>query len=117
MKSYSSVTEYIKLQPRNIQPLLKQLRSTIKKCAPRADETISYGIPTLKLNGPLIHFGGFIKHISFFPGPSGVSNFKKELAGYKTSKGTIQFPIDKPLPIQLITKIVKFRIKENLAKK
>lgn len=117
MKSYSSISEYISLQPKSIQPLLKLLRATIKKCAPEADETISYGIPTFKLNGPLVHFGGFMKHISFFPGSSGISNFKKELTGYKTSKGTIQLPIDKPLPLQLITKIVKFRIKENLAKK
>ena len=117
MKSYSTITEYIKLQPKNLQPLLKQLRATIKKCAPMANETISYGIPTFKLNGPLVHFGGFMKHISFFPGSSGVLNFKKQLSDYKTSKGTIRLPIDKPLPLELIAKIVKFRIKENLAKK
>jgi uncharacterized protein YdhG (YjbR/CyaY superfamily) len=95
---------------------LRQLRAVIKKNAPAAQETIAYGIPTFRLNGNLVHFGGFKEHVSFFPTGSGVAAFKKQLAAYKTSKGTIQFPIDKALPVALIARIVKFRVRQNLAK-
>ncbi|MBP7831838.1 MAG: DUF1801 domain-containing protein [Candidatus Pacebacteria bacterium] len=116
MKSYTTTTEYIASFPKDIQPLLKIIRATIKKAAPKATEKISYGIPTFELNGNLVHFGGFKTHIGFFPGPAGISAFEKDLAKYKTSKGTIQFPLDKPLPLGLITKIVKFRVKQNTEK-
>ncbi len=111
----SVIDTYIANYPKETQKLLKQLYATIKKAAPGAEEKISYGIPTFRLAGRnLVHFGGFKNHISFFPTSSGISEFKKELSGYKGAKGTVQFPLDKPLPLALITKIVKFRVKENL---
>jgi uncharacterized protein YdhG (YjbR/CyaY superfamily) len=116
MKSYTTTAEYIGSYPKDVQVLLKTIRATIKKAAPKATEKISYGIPTFELNGNLVHFGGFKTHIGFFPGAAGVVAFEKDLAKYKTSKGTIQFPLDKPLPLGLITKIVKFRIKQNTEK-
>jgi uncharacterized protein YdhG (YjbR/CyaY superfamily) len=117
MKKYKDIDSYIASYPKDVQALLKKMRATIKKAAPKAEEKISYGIPTFTLHGNLVHFGGFAKHIGFFPASSGVSHFKKELKGYKTSKGTIQFPLEKPLPLGLVTKIVKFRVKENSIKK
>lgn len=116
MKQYTDISSYISEYPKEVQTLLRQMRATIKKAAPKAEEKIGYGIPTFTLHGNLVHFGGFKTHIGFFPGASGVASFKKELAGYKTSKGTIQFPLDKKLPLGLITRIVKFRVKENLQK-
>jgi uncharacterized protein YdhG (YjbR/CyaY superfamily) len=118
MKSYSDIDSYIQDYPKDVQVLLKQMRATIKKLIPRSEEAIKYGLPTFILNEHnVVHFGGFKKHIGFFPTPSGVTAFKKELAGYKTSKGAIQFPIDIPLPLSLIKKIVQFRVKEVSAKK
>ncbi len=117
MKSYKTIDAYIDTFPGDVQERLLQIRQTIKKAAPKAEETIAYGIPTYTLNGNLVHFGGFKNHIGFFPTPSGIAAFKKELEKYKTSKGTIQFPLNKPLPSALITKIVKFRVKQNEAKK
>ena len=117
MNKHSTIDEYIKSFPKNIQTLLNEIRQTIKKAAPKATEAISYGIPTFKLNGNLVHFGGFKNHIGFYPAPNGIEKFKKELSKYQSGKGTVQFPIDKPLPRDLITKIVKFRIEENLSKK
>jgi uncharacterized protein YdhG (YjbR/CyaY superfamily) len=102
--------------PPGTQKLLKLLRATIRKAAPKAEEKISYGIPTFHLNGNLVHFSGYKNHIGFYPGASGIKHFKKELSPYKNSKGSVQFPLDKPLPLALITKIVKFRVKENLGK-
>lgn len=93
---------------------LNELRGLIKKLAPTAEESISYAIPTYKLNGMLVHFAGYANHIGFYPGAGGIAEFAEELTGYKTSKGTVQFPLDQPLPVRLITKIVKFRIKQNL---
>lgn len=116
MKSYKNIDEYIKNYPKDVQVMLKQLRATIRKAAPKAEEAIKYGIPTFVLNGNLVHFGGFKKHIGFFPGASGVKEFKKVLSAYKTTKGTIQFPLEKKLPLGLVTRIVTFRIKENLRK-
>ncbi len=92
------------------------MRSTIAKAAPKADEAISYGMPTFKLQGNLVHFAGYKNHIGFYPAPSGIVNFAEDLKKYQTSKGAIQFPIDEKLPLALVTKIVKFRVKENLAK-
>ncbi len=116
MKSFKDIDIYIANHSKEVQVLLKKIRVAIKKSAPKAKETISYGIPTFVLNGNLVHFGVFKKHLGFFPGPSGVSSFKKELSDYKTSKGTIQFPFNKPLPVALIRKIVAFRVKENQKK-
>lgn len=96
---------------------LIELRELIRSLAPTAEETISYAIPTYKLNGPLVHFAGYKSHIGFYPGAGGIEAFKDELTDYKTSKGTVQFPIDQPLPVKLITKIVNYRIKQNLEKK
>jgi len=114
MKKPSTVDEYIAGYPEEIQALLERVRATVKKAAPKAEEVISYNIPGYKLNGMLVWFAAFSKHIGFYPKGSGIASFKKELAGYKTSKGTVQFPFDKPLPLGLISKIVKYRVKENL---
>lgn len=116
MKAYKDIDTYIAAYSPKVQALLRKMHATLKKAAPKAEEKISYGIPTLTLNGNLVHFGAFKTHIGFFPGASGVAAFKKELKPYKTSKGTIQLPLDKPLPLALITKITKFRVKENSAK-
>ena len=116
MKIATNVDEYMLQFQTEIQLLLHTMRSTIQKAAPKAEESISYGMPAYKLGGPLVYFAGYAKHIGFYPTPSGIANFKKELAPYPTSKGAIQFPIDKKLPVGLITKIVKFRVIENLEK-
>lgn len=113
-QTFKTVDEYIKKAPPEVRDKLISLRKTIKAAAPpEAQEKISYQIPTFTHHGNLVHFAAFKDHLSLFPGSSGVEAFKKELVGYKTSKGTIQFPLDKPLPMALITKIVKFRVKEN----
>jgi uncharacterized protein YdhG (YjbR/CyaY superfamily) len=109
-----TIDEYIKKFPSEVQKLLEEMRETIHAAAPEAAEVISYGIPTFKLNGNLVHFGGFKDHIGFFPTSSGIAAFKKELAGYNVSKGTVQFPLEQPIPYGLVKKIVKFRVKENL---
>jgi uncharacterized protein YdhG (YjbR/CyaY superfamily) len=115
---FSSIDEYIASFPEETQKLLSQVRATIKKAAPEAGETINYGIPTFTLSGNLVHFAAFKNHIGFYPTSSGIETFRKELSVYDGSKGSVQFPIDKPLPLDLITKIVKFRIKEKqVAKK
>jgi uncharacterized protein YdhG (YjbR/CyaY superfamily) len=115
-KPVRTIDDYIAQFPCDIQEKLHKLRQTIRESAPQAREAISYRIPTFKLNGNLVHFAAFRDHISFFPTSSGVDSFKGELSGYKTSKGTIQFPLDKPIPIDLVRKIVKFRVRENLGK-
>lgn len=107
-----TIDAYIKQAPAEVRERLEIIRKTIQKAAPEAKEKISYAIPTFTYHGNLVHFAAFADHLSFFPTSSGVSAFKKDLGGYKTSKGTIQFPLDKPLPLSLITKIVKFRVKE-----
>jgi uncharacterized protein YdhG (YjbR/CyaY superfamily) len=116
MKVVSSIDEYISGYPKDIQVVLEKMRETIKKAAPQAEEVIRYGIPTFRLNGNLVHFGGFKTHIGFYPTPSGIEAFKKELAPYEGGKGTIKFPLDKPIPFNLVSKIVKFRVQENKAK-
>jgi uncharacterized protein YdhG (YjbR/CyaY superfamily) len=113
-KSPKTLNDYIKKYPKDIQTILNKIRNTIKKAAPDATEAISYQIPTFKLGGNLVHFAAFTGHISFFPTSSGVAGFKKELEQYVTSKGTIKFPLDKPIPYGLITKITKYRVKETL---
>jgi uncharacterized protein YdhG (YjbR/CyaY superfamily) len=111
---FSSIDEYIAAFPEEIQKILEELRATIKSAAPGAEEKISYQMPTFTLKGNLVHFAAHKKHIGFYPTPSGIQAFKKELSIYETSKGSIKFPIDKPLPLDLISKIVKFRVNENL---
>ena len=112
MKNFKDIDSYIADYPVATQKLLKQLRSTIKKIVPKAEEKIVYGIPTFYLNGNLVHFGGTKTHIGFYPTPSAIIAFKNELKDYVTSKGTVQFPLDKPLPLKLVTQMVKFRMKE-----
>lgn len=111
------IDEYISLHPDNVRVQLEKLRQTIRKAAPKAEEVISYQMPAFKLNGMLVYFAGYKTHIGFYPTGSGIAAFKKELAKYETSKGTVRFPIDKALPLSLIGKMVKFRVKENLEKK
>lgn len=109
-----NIDEYISGFPKETQKLLKQMREIIAKAAPDAVEVISYGMPAFKQDGVLVYFAGYAKHIGFYPTSSGIANFQKEISAYKNSKGAIQFPLDKALPVALITKIVKFRVKEDL---
>ena len=111
-----NIDEYIATFPPEIQAILTSLRQTIQAAAPEASEKISYQIPTFYLKGNLVHFAAFNDHIGFFPTPSGIEAFKNELGGYKLSKGTVQFPLDKPIPYELITRIVEFRVKETTEK-
>jgi uncharacterized protein YdhG (YjbR/CyaY superfamily) len=111
-----NVDMYISEFPRETQILLETLRTTIRKAAPKADEVISYGMPAYKFKGMLCYFAGYKNHIGLYPMASGISHFKKELKDYQTSKGTVQFPLDKKIPTVLITKIIKFRLKENEGK-
>lgn len=111
----ADIDAYIAGYPPNVQKLLQQMRTTIAKAAPMAEEAMAYGLPTFRLNGNLVHFGAFAKHIGFFPAPSGITNFAVKLKPYKTSKGTIQFPLDGPIPWDLVTEITKFRVVENIA--
>lgn len=115
--SIKNTDAYINSFPIEIQILLEQIRATIKQHAPEAEESISYGMPAYKLYGrPLVYFAGYKNHIGFYATPTGHEAFAKDLAKYKQGKGSVQFPIDKTLPLQLIAKIVKFRVKENLQK-
>lgn len=109
-----NIDEFISAYPEDQQKMLTEMRQVIRKAAPKATEKICYGIPTFYLNGNLVHFSGYKNHIGFYPAPSGILAFKKELAAYKTSKGAVQFPLDQALPAALILKIVKYRVKENL---
>ena len=115
-KVSKDIDEYIAHFPKDVQQLLKKMRLTIRKAAPKAKEKISYCIPTFALDGNLVHFAAFKSHISFFPTPSGIKAFREELSAYKISTGTVQFPLDKPLPLGLISRIVKFRVKEQSRK-
>lgn len=107
------INNYIEKFPIEVQKKLQELRKVIRENAPGAVEKISYGMPTFYLKGNLVHFAAYSGHIGFYPAPSGIEAFKDELSEYKTSKGAIQFPIDKDLPIDLIIKIVQFRVGEN----
>ena len=111
-----TIDKYIQGYPKETQILLNKIRTIISKAAPRATEIISYGIPTFVQDKNLVHFGGYKTHIGFYPGAAGVEAFTKELSAYKFSKGAIQFPLDKPLPVGLITQIVKFRVLQNMEK-
>jgi uncharacterized protein YdhG (YjbR/CyaY superfamily) len=110
---FVTIDDYIAACPKETQKILQDLRATIKVAAPDAREKISYQIPTFDLHGNLVHFAAFKNHIGFYPTPSGIKAFKKELAIYESAKGSVQFPIDKPLPLKLVSKIVKFRVAEN----
>ena len=115
---FKTIDEYIKASPKDVQSILQRLRLTIQKAAPEAVETISYQMPTFKLNGKgLVYFAAFKNHIGFYPIPSGIEAFKKELSRYKQGKGSVQFPIDKPIPYDLVRRIVRFRAKENRERK
>jgi len=111
-----TIDEYISKFPADVQKILTKLRSVIKESAPAAVERISYQMPTFYLNGNLVHFAAYKNHIGFYPTPSGIEAFKNELSMYKWAKGSVQFPLDKPMPYELISKIVKFRVAENLKK-
>jgi uncharacterized protein YdhG (YjbR/CyaY superfamily) len=111
-----SIDEYIAGFPANIQKILQEIRLTISQAAPDASEKISYGMPTFVLKGNLVHFAAFKNHIGFYSTPSGTTQFQQEMLGYKHAKGSIQFPLEKPMPFDLIAEIVKFRVEENLAK-
>ena len=113
---FNSIDDYIATFSKEIQIILEDLRGTIKAAAPEAEEKISYQMPTFFLKGNLIHFAAFKNHIGLYPSPSGTQAFKRELSIYQGAKGSIKFPIDKPLPMELIRKIVKFRVVENLKK-
>ncbi len=115
-KSPVNIDEYISGFREDIQTILQSLRQTIQIAAPEATETISYQMPTFVLNGNLVHFAAFDKHIGFYPTPKGIESFKNELSIYKSGKGSVQFPIDQPLPLDLISRMVKMRKEENLQK-
>jgi len=120
MKTSSSeprdIDGYIGSCPRNVRTMLEQVRATIRTAAPDATETIKYGIPTFVQNENLVHFAAFKKHIGFYPSPSGIIAFKEDLSRFKSAKGSVQFPLDEPMPLTLIARIVKFRVKEVRAK-
>lgn len=113
---FNSIDEYIATFPKDIQKILQELRATIKAAAPDSEEKISYQMPTFFMNGNLVHFAAFKKHIGFYPTPSGIEAFQKELSVYEGAKGSVQFPIDEPMPLKLISRIVKFRAAENIKK-
>jgi uncharacterized protein YdhG (YjbR/CyaY superfamily) len=114
---FDSIDEYIATFPEDIQKILQEVRATIKAAAPEAEEKISYQMPTFTLNGGnLVHFAAFKKYIGFYPTPNGIEAFQKELSVYKGAKGSVQFPLDKPMPLKLIRRIVKFRVAESTKK-
>jgi uncharacterized protein YdhG (YjbR/CyaY superfamily) len=116
-KVFDNIDEYIATFPKNVQSILEELRQAIRESAPEAQETISYQMPAFKLNGILLWFAAYKNHVGFYPKTSAIEAFKEELSGYEVSKGTIRFPIDKPVPFNLVKKIVRYRVKENLEKK
>lgn len=116
MNDYKNTDEYISLFPPHVQLILQHLRKSIHDLIPEAEETISYGIPTFRLYGNLVHYAAYKNHIGFYPGAAGIEIFKDKLSGYKLSKGTVQFPIDEPLPFDLILEIVQYRANQNLQK-
>lgn len=114
-KKPESVDEYISAFPEHTQKLLQQIRTIIMKAAPKTEEVISYGMPAYKLHTVLVYFAGYKNHIGFYPTSSGIRLFKDQFADYKNSKGAVQFPLDKPLPVKLIKEITKFRVTEDIA--
>ena len=113
----ASIDDYIAGCAPAVQPMLQQIRATIAAAAPGASEKISYGIPTIHLHGNLVHFAAFANHVGLYPGASGIAAFAAELQGYRTSKGTVQLPLDAPLPLDLIARIVRHRVEENLKRR
>lgn len=114
--TFETIDEYIAGHPQEIQALLQEMRKVIKEAAPEATEKISYQMPTFALHGNLVHFAAYKNHIGFYPAPRGIEAFKEELSVYKGAKGSVQFPLDKPLPYELISRIVAFRVDENIKK-
>ena len=110
----TKIDEYIADFPRDVQEILEKIRVTIRIAAPDAEETIKYRMPTFTLKGNLVYFAAFKKHIGFYPVPTGIEAFKNELSAYEGGKGSVKFPLDRPIPFDLISRIVKFRVKENL---
>ncbi len=111
-----TVDEYIAGFPQDVQEILNELRAVIKTAAPQAEEKISYQMPAYSLNGNLVYFAAYKNHIGFYPTPSGIEHFKKELAGYQISKGTVRFPLNKPIPFDLVRRMVSFRVEENTSR-
>jgi uncharacterized protein YdhG (YjbR/CyaY superfamily) len=109
-----TIDEYIADFPPDVQVILEKMRATIRAAAPAAEEAIKYRLPTFVLHGNLVHFGGFKNHIGFYATPTGNKQFRKELSAYEGAKGSVQFPLDKPIPFGLVRRMVKFRVKENL---
>lgn len=116
--SIKTMDEFISKYPPKVQTILQRIRSVIHKSAPGAEEAMSYGIPTFRLNGKnLVHFSAFKEHIGFYPTPSGIAKFKKELSAYEGAKGSVKFPLNKPIPYALIGKITQYRVKEVMGEK
>lgn len=113
----TTIDEYIATFPADVQQRLRAMRETIARHAPGATEAIAYGVPTFRLNGNLVHFAAFKRHIGFYPGPSGIAKCEGRLTTYKRAKGSVQFPLEKPLPLDIVAQIVKFRVTENMRKK
>lgn len=113
-QQFETIDEYIAAFPTDVKEILGELRQAIRDSAPNAEEAISYQIPTFKLNGNLVHFAAFKNHIGFYPTPSAINKFKKELSPYEVTKGTVKFPLNKPLPFDLIKRIVSYRVREQL---
>jgi uncharacterized protein YdhG (YjbR/CyaY superfamily) len=114
--AFETIDEYIASFPKDVQEILEKIRGIIRQSAPGAQEAIKYAMPTFVLNGNLVHFAAFKAHIGFYPVPSGIEAFKKELSVYPQGKGSVQFPLDQPMPYDLIRRIVEFRVQENLEK-
>ena len=115
-EEFKTIDEYIKTFPDDVQDILQRMRHIIQEAAPEATEAISYRMPTFKLKGNLVHFAAFKNHIGFYPTPSGIEQFKEPLSVYRGAKGSVQFTLDKPIPYELVSEIVAFRVQENLAK-
>jgi uncharacterized protein YdhG (YjbR/CyaY superfamily) len=113
----TTIDQYIKVFPKDVQQKLSEMRSTIRRAAPDATEKIAYGVPTFFLNGNLVHFAAFARHIGFYPAPSAIAHFQTKLKQFKSAKGSVQFPLDEPLPLGLVADIVKFRVAENSRQK
>lgn len=116
LAQHETIDSYISAAPKEVRPILEKVRATIRKAAPGAEETIKYRLPTFVLHGNLVHFGAFKHHIGFYATPGGNAEFRKELSAYKGAKGSVQFPLDEPMPLDLISRMVRFRVKENMAR-
>jgi uncharacterized protein YdhG (YjbR/CyaY superfamily) len=112
-----NIDDYVERFPKAVQQRLKKMRRTIQHAAPTAQEKISYGMPTFALDGNLVHFAAHTSHIGFYPTPSAITAFKKELSAFRQAKGSVQFPFDEPLPLTLVSRMVKFRVRQTLRKR